>query len=202
MPASKLCLARQKKVQILAQLFFSNLCKPEHLQQIKDTGALTPTYSMRHRCTRERERGTERERECVCVVGNYLRRPLVHERPRAIRTRAFADSPCRCCHSFQYTRVLHGAVAYCIDRRSWQRQRRPQPWITSRPKPGIRMKHLSQPRTVHRGLAREIQRNCWLHIIIDNVRWKCVINQRSPISFNPQSHCGFATCHSQSRNGK
>ena len=65
MPASKLCLARQKKVQILAQLFFSNLCKPEHLQQIKDTGALTPTYSMRHRCTRERER--ERQRESVCV---------------------------------------------------------------------------------------------------------------------------------------
>ena len=35
-------------------MFYSHLCKPEHLQQIKETGALTPTYSMRHRCTRER----------------------------------------------------------------------------------------------------------------------------------------------------
>ena len=32
----------------------TNLCKPEHLQQIRETGALSPTYSMRHRCTRER----------------------------------------------------------------------------------------------------------------------------------------------------
>ena len=37
----------------LAEMFYSKLCK-EHLGMIRQTGALVPTYSMRHRCTRER----------------------------------------------------------------------------------------------------------------------------------------------------
>ena len=53
MPATSTCHARQEKVEALAELLYVHLCK-YHLEMIKSTGSLTPTYSMRHRCTRER----------------------------------------------------------------------------------------------------------------------------------------------------
>ncbi|OLP91089.1 hypothetical protein AK812_SmicGene27264 [Symbiodinium microadriaticum] len=46
-------LSIEEKVVSLAEMFYSKLCK-EHLGMIRQTGALVPTYSMRHRCTRER----------------------------------------------------------------------------------------------------------------------------------------------------
>ena len=53
MPASKLLSARKEKVESLAEMLYMNLCR-DHLGMIKETGSLVPTYSMRHRVTRDR----------------------------------------------------------------------------------------------------------------------------------------------------
>lgn len=53
MPAIEAALSRKLKVEKLATLIWDNLCS-SYLSEIRYTGALVPTNSLRHRSTRER----------------------------------------------------------------------------------------------------------------------------------------------------
>ena len=148
MPASRVCHERSKKVENLAEMFYSHLCKPEHLQQIKETGALTPTYSMRHRCTRERVSWA------TSLDGRWFTNGLVKSAlQHLLKTHADvvipADTPGFCMEQWLITSAEK--LAQLLKRA----------WTTSKPKPGIWVtkQHLTQRRTefINRSSSKDSQ---------------------------------------------